>query len=560
MRHYFDFDRSLQEIFNSKLTGMKFTWREWLNITSKEEFLETALKNSGLDTVENIFDLIKYGTTSSREFTLDPPQHLSQCGKMEIPIFTHTSGTTNPTIENLKWFHMSKELIGRLWAPGMQAIFESADLSNNSSAVIFVPSRLKKDGIQKLNQKKYISLYSLEFSQRIALATINPHSYLLAPYKESYNLRTIAKILELKKISTISTSFLTILGWANHEKMKQKIKNSQKEIDPSSVQNDMLVKLLKLIKYEGIDKATTKIQERLSEKIKDAYLISGISSLNVQKKIIHNFMHWQENRDKYINLYVASEIGPFAASIRAAEKLKEGADGQVSQTIMDVFPLTLPVIERHGKMELLTGTKHRVGKLLTSRMHNSKPLINIDTGDVIFIENTAAQPQIGGTILRAGFKLEYPLKLTDEVEIPENSNIYAGDCFTIVDLEILNPKHLLDCIINNCRIQTDSLLLVRTEKEKDSWDLVLPFEGRHDPSFKNTLLEVIESCPGGKGFIDAIDRNRITLKFTEEGPVDYLQTRGEILKKVRNGHIPKGILKKWPLYLAVSPNYGKKIC
>jgi hypothetical protein len=52
----------------------------------------------------------------------------------------------------------------------------------------------------------------------------------------------------------------------------------------------------------------------------------------------------------------------------------------------------------------------------------------------------------------------------------------------------------------------------------------------------------------------------MTIKFTDEEPVDYLRTREEILKKVRSGNTPKGILKKWPLYLAVSPKHDKKIC
>jgi len=41
----------------------------------------------------------------------------------------------------------------------------------------------------------------------------------------------------------------------------------------------------------------------------------------------------------------------------------------------------------------------------------------------------------------------------------------------------------------------------------------------------------------------------IILKKLSENPVDFLATRSEILEKVRNGKNPKGILKKWPLYI-----------
>ena len=71
----------------------------------------------------------------------------------------HTSGTSDSNINGLKWFHMTKSIIQQLWAPGMQAIFESSGLKSNSSAVIFIPSRMNFDGIQSYKDKKYISLY-----------------------------------------------------------------------------------------------------------------------------------------------------------------------------------------------------------------------------------------------------------------------------------------------------------------------------------------------------------------------------------------------------------------
>ncbi|MGV9198770.1 MAG: hypothetical protein ACOC4M_08015 [Promethearchaeia archaeon] len=558
---YFDFDRPLQEIFNAQFSELKTVdWKNWLHITSKEEFVDLALKNSGLNEIDNIFNLVKTQTTSSRDFAINPSQFLSHYSANDIPILTHSSGTTNPAIENLKWFHMSSKLIQRLWAPGMRAIFESGNLTEDSSAIIFVPSRLEIDGIQERNNQEYISLYSLEFSQRVALAVINPRSYVFFPYKESYSLRTIAYILELKNISTISTSFLTILGWANHKKMKEKFRLSLKNINRYTVKNETLERLLNLIEEEGLDKATSEIQKKLSEKIKGSFLISGISSLTRHKKVIHDFMQWKENRDRYINLYVASEIGPFAASIQAAHNLKMEKFVKRDSNIMQVFPLTLPVIQEGDHFKLLIETSRQVGKLYTSRMHDSKPLINIDIGDVIFIESYEP-PQIGGTILRAGFELEYPIKLTEKVEIPTNSNIYVGDYFDLAELEIINPKNLLDCIVSKIQINIDSLLMVRTGREDKPWNFVLPsYELSSESEINDRLIEIIKDCPHGDKLADAINTEIMAITFTDEDPVDYLRTREEILKKVRSGKFPKGILKKWPLYLAVSPDHKKKIC
>ena len=101
---------------------------------------------------------------------------------------------------------MSKDIVSRYWAPGMQAIFESSGLNSEKSAVIFVPSRTNLDGINYLNDKQYLSLYSSEFSQRTMLSIIKPHSYLLHEYKMSKDLDVISKILSLEEIAVISAS------------------------------------------------------------------------------------------------------------------------------------------------------------------------------------------------------------------------------------------------------------------------------------------------------------------------------------------------------------------
>ena len=183
-----DFDEKIQKKFNESFSDIKkINWKSWLEIRSREEYEELSLKLSGLSSVEDIFNKIKSGLTDSRSFSIKIDDYLEK-NKISKPlIFCHTSGTTNSNLSMIKWFHMTKDIVKRQWAPGMQAIFESSGLNSKSSAIVFVPSRLKFDGIRTYKDKKYISLYSSEFSQRIMLSVIKPKSYLLYEYKNSSN-------------------------------------------------------------------------------------------------------------------------------------------------------------------------------------------------------------------------------------------------------------------------------------------------------------------------------------------------------------------------------------
>jgi tRNA threonylcarbamoyladenosine modification (KEOPS) complex Cgi121 subunit len=103
--------------------------------------------------------------------------------------------------------------------------------------------------------------------------------------------------------------------------------------------------------------------------------------------------------------------------------------------------------------------------------------------------------------------------------------------------------------------------MVRTGIEQEPWDLVLPsVEKASEKEIKEILIKVLKQCPGGQQLAAAISAEIMKVKFVDEEPVDYFRTRQEILKRVRSGNVPKGILKKWPLYLAVSPKHNKKIC
>ena len=174
----FDFDKEVQNHFDDSFSDIKHVkWEKWIDISANEDYLELSLKLSGLSSVEDILKKIYKEKTTSREISLNLTSFLDSCSSSRVPILCHTSGTTNYEISALKWFHMSKSLVKRNWAPGMQAIFESSGLNRKTSAIIFVPSRIRIDGLKSYKSQDYISLYSSEFSQRVMLSIIKPHYF-----------------------------------------------------------------------------------------------------------------------------------------------------------------------------------------------------------------------------------------------------------------------------------------------------------------------------------------------------------------------------------------------
>jgi len=539
-----DFDEKVQNHFNKSFSDIeRINWKNWLEIDSQEEYEELSLKLSGLSSIEDLFDRIKSETTDSRSFSIDLDDFLNSDNVSDPLIFCHTSGTTNSKLSMLKWFHMAKDIVKRQWAPGMQAIFESSGLDLNSSAIIFVPSRLKFDGIQKNGDKKFISLYSSEFSQRIMLSVIKPKSYLLYEYKNSRNLEIISKILTMDNISVISAPAITILGWADIIRFQDGIKRSLDLL--KKTQNPKLEDILLKIENNGLVNTSKEIQKELSKKISKATLVFSISSLSKSDwELIRKFMKWEEGKEKFTNLYVASEVGPFAASINKGDFEMSRLDK------MYIFPLTLPVIEYKGKKELVSRTKNKLGRLYVSRFNTSGVLINIDLGDVITIKDQEGLPQIEGKILRSSFQLKYPINISKEIVIQSQYKVFAGDFFSYSNFELQSPQLLLNCLKEKCDLNIDSLLLVRKNQISNKrWTLFLYSNGKKNCYNLKNYSKILLDCIANDNFKEAILNNEIEIKLINENPVDFLATRSEILEKVRNGKNPKGILKKWPLYI-----------
>ncbi|UCC18367.1 MAG: hypothetical protein JSV62_09645 [Promethearchaeota archaeon] len=540
----FDFDLETQKIFDKEFSDIPSSnWQKWLEIDSREEYEELSLKLSGLSSIEDIFSKIESEITDSRSFSIDLEDFLKKDQGSDSPIFCHTSGTTNSKLSMLKWFYMARDIVKRQWAPGMQAIFESSGLDPKSSAIIFVPSRLKFDGIRSYEEKKYVSLYSSEFSQRIMLSVIKPKSYLFFEYKNSRNLEVISKILAMENISAISAPAITILGWADITRLQEGLKKSLNLT--SETQNPILEQFILNIRKNGLENAAKEIQSKLSEKFSNATLVFSISSLSKSDwELIRKFMQWEQDKERFTNLYVASEVGPFAASI------KKDPFGIANSNTMYIFPLTLPVIEYNGRKELISRTKNKIGRLYISRLNNSAPLINIDIRDVISIKNQDGLPQIDGKILRSSFKLMYPIKLSNEIVLKSDYEVYAGDFFIFPNFEIKNPRLLLNCLKENCAFEIDSLLLIkRKESLKNDFKLFLYSNNKTDCSNLKNYSEILIKCIRSEKFKEAILNHDIELELINNNPVDFLATHSKMLEKVRNGKNPKGVLKKWPLYV-----------
>ncbi|MFX0059134.1 MAG: hypothetical protein ACFE85_17105 [Candidatus Hodarchaeota archaeon] len=534
MSKIYDFDKETQAILNDFLFDISSTdWRKWLKFSTKEEYEEYLLENSGFSSFSEV---LEQKVLNSKEFSIDINTFIKDYRAPNAIILCHTSGTTNSNIKALKWFYMSKNTIRRYWAPGMQAIFESSGLTPKTSAVIFVPSRTNLDGIKDLDGRKYLSLYSSEFSQRTMLSIIKPNSYLLHEYKRCKDLDTISKILSMEGISVISAPAITILGWADIEKLENGLYKSILNFKEKSNGDN---ELISLVKREGIKIAAKLIQEELSNKLSGATIIFSTSSLSERDwNFIRKFMHWKRGEEKFTNLYVASEVGPIASSLGIFEVSRRNN--------MYLFPLTLGLLEYKGKKNLISRTESKIGKLLISRYNNDEILYNIDLGDIIKIKNQNGLPQIDGTILRAKFELKYPIMISNNISLPNQYTIYAGDHFIFDQFEIYNPRHLLNCLNSKCSSNYDCLLL--TKSNNSIFKLIIRKNINSGCTDLENIKNIILNCSQLESFKTAINNDQINIEIIDDKPIDFLATRSDMLENVRNGKMPKGILKKWPLY------------
>jgi hypothetical protein len=525
----YDFDPDVQKVFDHYAGIPSTNWREWLTL-SREDFESLAVKLSGLSAVGDLFDRLQEQTTDPRSLSVDVDSVIAVHTKGPL-VICHTSGTSGGHISDLKWFYLSDELVTQLWAPGMQAIFEASGLDTRRSAVIFVPSRTHMDGLTNYNGKEVIKVYSAEFSQRLVISLIRPHSYMLDEYKNAHTLQVISKMLCMDRISVVSAPFLTVLGWADLKRLRQNIEKSLNSNNPGATE------LTKMVKRMGVKAAALDMRAQLAEKLSNAVFIFSATAMTEREwATLRDFLHWERGAERVTNLYVGSEVGPFAASIGS------------NTLTMQVFPLTVPVIEKNKKRFLITRSPEKVGRLFVSRMHGPVPAVNIDTGDVITLEDQEGPPIIQGEVLRAGFQLKVPVTISPEVGVPETSTTFVGSYFDLEGIEIRNPRRLLACLTEHCSLTTKPSLVVKPMT--DTWEMVVPVPHGSE-CYPDGIREGLSSCQGGTQLGEAIKDMRLTVRTVNENPVTTKIPRSELSQQVKKGELPKGVLKRWPLYVVV---------
>ncbi|MBD3226988.1 MAG: hypothetical protein GF329_02275 [Candidatus Lokiarchaeota archaeon] len=542
----FDYDIRLQNQFDKYFSGItKKNWRKWLDISSKEDFEDECLSNSGLSM--DVLEKIKNIKTNPRDISIDskmvlePERNLEKINnltKERLIIATHTSGTSGGNLESLKWYHFTKDLIKRLWAPGMQAIFESSLLDRDSSAIIYLPSRIKFDGLLEIENRKLVRLYSSEFSQRLVISLIKPKSYLIDEYKNSVDLSTITKMLSMEDVSVLSAPASTILRWADPKKLTKAL--SSQKYGESEVNEELSSskEIYQLIKNHNIEKSTKLIQNKLSELLNNTTLIMSTTSLKEKDwRMISKFLNKEKEKIRFTSLYVGSEVGPFAASIDHSQENKNK---------LIVFPLTLPVIERKGNKEIISRCNNKFGNLMISRM-GEQPIINLDIGDIVFIEEKEGIPKISERIMRSGFKLKSEYEING---YHGDYDVYTGDYFNFNDFEIVDPRSIISCL--NKRIDTElnkenPLIIIDGNPNK----LIIP--NNQKSSSKKNFKDIFINCSSSEQIKTAFNNSKLEIEF-HSIKLTPKQEHSDLLSRVRKGQLPKGILKKWQFYVLRSKN------
>jgi hypothetical protein len=542
----YDPDPDLQCMFNNLYALLPpINWRQWLDITDIRDYEALTLHLSGLSSVENISERIR-NSPSQTLLTSKNPSHDEARNPSDPLVLCHSSGTSTQNLAAIKWYALSRELVSRLWAPGMQAIFESSGVSSRSHVAIFVPSRLSGDGLSVQEGKPVIRLYSSEFSQRLVLALLKPTQYFFNHYRNSQSLPYIAQLLAMKHIDVLSAPASTILGWAHTSRLRRGLQRSIQSHSKSTLAEiaDSLDIPIKKFDASHLEAFTQYIQERLQEVLVSATLIFSTSSLSeADWTLLRAFMNWSSDTASYTNLYVGSEIGPFAASLR-----KKVSDP--SHDTMLVFPLTVSTLQIDHQFQLLSRCPAGWGRLYTSHLRGGRPMINIDVGDIVHLLPITGYPMIQGKILRAAFPLKQSPTIFLPIPLPQHFSTYVGDYFSLNTHTIIDPQALRARLVQ-CGIMKKTASLVLAPHPSDgqgSWILFIPHrqmidatDGEIQLCLKDMVLAELPDMP-------------VSIHLLPTNPIHPPTPRQALVQKVQRGEAPKGVLKRWPLYIIQAVN------
>ena len=87
------------------------------------------------------------------------------------------------------------------------------------------------------------------------------------------------------------------------------------------------------------------------------------------------------------------------------------------------------------------------------------------------------------------------------------------------------------------------VFLISSNEEDSQKRFIIPVDRAQ---FKE---DIFFECLSSNSLIREIKSNKVSIKLDSNKIVQYLEDREELLEKVRKGTLPKGILKKWPLYV-----------
>ena len=222
-----------------------------------------------------------------------------------------------------------------------------------------------------------------------------------------------------------------------------------------------------------------------------------------------------------------------------------------------LFPLTIPVIKNNGNFELISRTKNKIGKLYVSRVGDSGYYINIDTGDVIMIKSQDGLPKISDEILRADFQFRMPLKISSQFKIKENHEIRVGSYFKTNGIEIINPSRFLKCLGNRISNDIETSILVENKNNRFIWKISVANSTIFKGISQKKLLDFVSECPHGSEISNSIKSKRLDIELIDFNPIEMKHLKSEVIQKVRTGILPKGVLKRWPLYFVKLVNFSE---
>ncbi len=435
----------------------------------------------------------------------------------------------------------------------MAAIFEGSGMAPSNAAVVLLPSRLAGDGLVTGDRGPCMKLYSIEFSQRLGIAHCQPRELVIDEAKRANSLETLARVLSLDGIAVVSAPSTVVLGWCDVATIKRGLERSIARQGVEDIESVPLVaELVRSIRDHGIEHVAKDVHARLVRKFKDARFIFGTTSLTAgQWRKFREFTGRAEGEENITNLYASSEVGPLAASISPP-----GHDfprpGGTTNTSLYCFPLAFPCLDTGNEIRLLPVERADHGVLLATRQGHDGLVVNLDTGDRLkVLDQEHGLPLLDGQVLRAGFFVKQGYPVPAFLPRAPASRFMAGDYLAKDGFEIENPSRAFETLHETFPGITRPLVFTAPASARDPWTLLVFFL-HHDPVPDPATLLSACAGSGDTRFISTYHASgMLDVHVTAIDPSLVKEERVLLGQKVRDGLLPKGVLKSWPAFVVI---------